>query len=89
MVLSNTFNQGFFARIRKESLGMARRRFGRLLEKVAVAGIRVMRQLKSAARRMQGGPKLPVDRRRIILSEMLELAKGLQQSNLTNEVDES
>ena len=66
-----------------------RKMLGRLLGKVAYAGIWIMWKLRLLARRMGGRKYVPVNVRKIILSEMLELAKGIQRSNFTSKVDES
>lgn len=66
-----------------------RRLLGRTLGKTGDIGIWVMLQLKNVARLMEGDRLMDLKLRKILLSELLALAKEIQQPYLKNEGDNS
>ncbi|MDE2730842.1 MAG: hypothetical protein OXM02_05000 [Bacteroidota bacterium] len=65
------------------------KRLGRSLSKMADAGIWALWQLKYFAKRLEGRSLVRMDMRKIILSEMLALAKEIQESNLADQGEKS
>jgi len=56
---------------------------------MADAGILALWQLKYFAKRLEGRSLVRMDMRKIILSEMLALAKEIQESNLADQGEKS